>query len=116
VSPVLARQPEQPVYLTRMQEQTSLVTRFQVALATLARGCRRLYDEAVPKLDPPANRIRQFMLGPAFQAEFDKWAAEVEKEQGGKLEIVHQEIVQNTMLVITWRVVPKRSLARPRHR
>lgn len=64
------------------------------------------YDDEMPKVDPGAKRIKEFMLGDNFQAEFDAWAAEIEKEHGGSLEITHEEIIHDGVKIrIFWRIV-----------
>lgn len=72
------------------------------------------YDSDMPKVDK-AHSIKEFFLGNKFQKEFDKWKAEVETEQKGRLEIVHEEVVQNdAKIIIFWRVVPRPATARSR--
>jgi len=65
------------------------------------------YDDEMPKIDP-ATRVQQFLLGDAFQTEFDEWAARMEKEHGGKLEMTHEEIIHDgARILIWWRIVPR---------
>lgn len=65
------------------------------------------YDDEMPKIDP-ATRVQQFLLGDAFQSEFDEWAARMEKEHGGKLEMTHEEIIHDgARVLIWWRIVPR---------
>ncbi len=64
------------------------------------------YDGEMPKVDPGAKRIKEFLLGDNFQAEFDAWALQVEKEHGGSLEITHEEIIHDGVkILIFWRIV-----------
>jgi hypothetical protein len=56
--------------------------------------------------------LRQSPLTPDFQAKFDGWKVQVEKEQGGSLEIVAQETLQDgSVLLIFWRIVPRKHAA-----
>jgi hypothetical protein len=73
-------------------------------------------DGDMPKVVPPASNVQKFsVLEPTFQQEFDRWKAEVEKAEGGTLEISHEEIVaEGHVLVIFWRVVPRAHASRRR--
>jgi hypothetical protein len=68
----------------------------------------------MPKVDD-ASRIKEFKLDDNFQAEFDKWAAEVEKAGNGTLAITHDEVLrEGTALLIFWKIQPNPYVARPR--
>ncbi len=72
----------------------------------------------MPKVDPPANTMKQFMFNNDFQRDFDAWKAEVERTGNGTLEITHEEplVSQGSSLGITifYRIVPRPVIARRR--
>jgi hypothetical protein len=65
------------------------------------------YDDGMPKVDD-ANRVRQFMVTNTFNDDFERWAAEVEKEHGGKLVVTHEEPIvsggDTVGFMMWWRV------------
>lgn len=58
------------------------------------------------RLSKPASHIRMFVLDENFQEDFDQWAAEVEEELDGKLDVVLREVIQDeTRLLVFARIV-----------
>jgi hypothetical protein len=78
--------------------------------AAFARGFNRGMDKLAE-----ARRIQQFRLDDNFQATFDRWAADVEAKERGKLVITHEEVIHDGIdLLIFYRVDPNPAIARRR--
>jgi hypothetical protein len=72
-------------------------------------------DEWMPKVDD-AHSIQKFALtGDDFQANFDRWKAEVEQKGSGTLVITHEEVLVMSgvpvSLLIFWRIEPRKVVA-----
>ena len=93
------------------------ISDLRVALATLDTAGVGGEDGEMPKVDD-AHSIQQFALGNNFQADFDRWKAQVEQQGNGTLVITHEEVLSvggtPMNLLIFWRIQPRPVVARGR--